>query len=98
MRSPLLERTRSLPARRLLWQMGGDASSTPEIQAGIEGMNDVVRRVGRELEVPVFEFAERFPEDPGLFVGKLGLALDVDPPTRETMRETGVLPFSTDRE
>lgn len=49
--------------------LGGDASSTPEIRAGIEEMNDVVRRVGSELEVPVFEFAERFPEDPRLFVG-----------------------------
>ena len=50
-------------------ETGGDASSTPEIRAGIEGMNDVVRQVGSELEVPVFEFAERFPEDPRLFVG-----------------------------
>jgi lysophospholipase L1-like esterase len=52
---------------------GGDASSSPEIRSAIDEINRSIQRIGAELEVPVFDFAARFPRDPDLFVGGVHL-------------------------
>ena len=54
-------------------EKGGDASSSEEIRFGLDQTNGVVRSIGRKLDVPVFDFAGEFPQDPKLFVGGVHL-------------------------
>lgn len=44
-----------------------DVFNPPDIVKGIEEHNDIIRELGREFDVPVFEFAKAFPMDPDLF-------------------------------
>lgn len=51
--------------------VGGDALSTPLMRSAMDEMNEVIREIGREYDVPVFDFATLFPQDPNLFVGSV---------------------------
>lgn len=46
-----------------------DAMSSEEFAAGIDEMNRIIIELGREFEVPVFDFAAVFPDDPELYFG-----------------------------
>jgi lysophospholipase L1-like esterase len=47
----------------------GDAMNSEEFAAGMEEVNQIIVKLGRELEAPVFDFASAFPDDPALFFG-----------------------------
>lgn len=49
----------------------GDSLSTPLMRRGMDEMNEVLREIGREHDVPVFDFAALFPRDPNLFIGSV---------------------------
>jgi hypothetical protein len=42
---------------------------SPTVRGALEEMNDLILALGRELDVPVFDFAAVFPSTPSLFVG-----------------------------
>jgi hypothetical protein len=46
-----------------------DAMSSDEFAAGIDEMNRIIVELGRRFDVPVFDFARAFPEDPKLYFG-----------------------------
>ena len=41
--------------------------TAPEILEGMREQNDVVRAIGRDLQVPVYDFAAEMPTRPRLF-------------------------------
>ena len=54
-------------------EKGGDGTAAEEIRYGMDELNEVIVRVGADLEVPVFDFAASFPKDPALFTGGVHL-------------------------
>ena len=50
--------------------------STSDYNQALREHNDIVRRLGRELDVPVIDVAEVFPNDPGLFVDTIHMTTD----------------------
>lgn len=50
--------------------------TSPEIVAAMAEQNELVRAIGREREVPVFDFAAEMPDDPRLFVGALHMSVE----------------------
>jgi len=50
-------------------EIEGDAMSSEEFAVGMEELNRVIVKLGREFEVPVFDFASAFPDNPDLFFG-----------------------------
>jgi hypothetical protein len=47
--------------------------ASPEIIRGIREHNELIEEVGAELDVPVYRFADEFPDDPKLFIGAVHL-------------------------
>lgn len=45
------------------------ALNSPEVRRGIAEHNEVIREIGRRLDVPVYDLASDFPSQPRLFVG-----------------------------
>jgi hypothetical protein len=50
--------------------------TAPEIVAAMTEQNEVVRAIGREREIPVYDFAAEMPDDPRLFVGALHMSVE----------------------
>ncbi len=50
--------------------------STSDYNQALREHNDIVRRLGRELNVPVIDVAEVFPNDPELFVDTIHMTTD----------------------
>jgi lysophospholipase L1-like esterase len=42
---------------------------SPTVAAALQEMNQLIAKLGRELEVPVFDFARVFPATPDLYIG-----------------------------
>jgi GDSL-like lipase/acylhydrolase family protein len=58
-------------------KVSNDPSLTsPEIVAAMREQNEVVRAIGRERQVPVYDFAAEMPDDPSLFVGALHMTVE----------------------
>jgi hypothetical protein len=45
------------------------ALNSPAVTGALEEMNGLIASLGKELDVPVFDFARLFPSDPELYVG-----------------------------
>ena len=52
------------------------ALTSPEIVAAMREHNEVLRAIGRERQVPVYDFAAEMPDDPHLFVGALHMTVE----------------------
>lgn len=50
--------------------------TSPEIVGAMREQNEVVRAIGRELQVPVYDFAAEMPDDPRLYVGALHMTVE----------------------
>jgi hypothetical protein len=53
---------------------GDPVLTSPEITRGIREHNQVIEEVGAKLGVPVYRFADEFPDEPALFVGAVHLS------------------------
>jgi lysophospholipase L1-like esterase len=52
------------------------ASTSPEVVGALREQNAVVQAIGRERQVPVYDFAAEMPDDPRLFVGAVHLTAE----------------------
>lgn len=50
--------------------------TSPEIVGAMREQNEVVRAIGRERQVAVYDFAAEMPDDPRLFVGALHMTVE----------------------
>jgi len=50
--------------------------TSPEIVGAMREQNEVLRAIGRERQVPVYDFAAEMPDDPRLFVGALHMTVE----------------------
>lgn len=50
--------------------------NSPEIVGAMREQNEVVRAIGRERQVAVYDFAAEMPDDPRLFVGALHMTVE----------------------
>jgi len=53
---------------------GDPILTSPEIIRGISEHNQLIEEVGAKLGVPVYRFADEFPDDPPLFIGAVHLS------------------------
>jgi hypothetical protein len=52
---------------------GDPVLTSPEMTRGIHEHNQLIEEVGAKLGVPVYRFADEFPDDPRLFIGAVHL-------------------------
>jgi len=53
---------------------GDPVLTSPEFARGIREHNQLIEEIGAKLSVPVFRFADAFPDDPPLFIGAVHLS------------------------